>query len=227
MKCFKPAWDIAFTKDINMEGWRVQGTIPFIRQALWKKVEECRSLDSSFRFSSSPGSLPPSQPSSPPDPSLAPDDMLQTPSPPTSAPPPLAPLPPPPMRITPFPVAVCEALDYVQSIDLAGSGILDTQAVVMQNVRLVEAVRVIGEWRKASTVEEVNTNNMNNPIQAETYTDKWEVQQETKHWLCFRRARKRGRQQLLLMLVLLPSKIKRKRRRRKTLPPLSPPAPRS
>ena len=97
---------------------------------------------------SSPGSLPPSQPSSPPDPSPSPDDMLQTPSPPISAPPPLAPLPPSPLRITPFPVAVSEALDYMQSIDPAASGILDTQAVVMQNIRLVEAARVIGSGRR-------------------------------------------------------------------------------
>ena len=146
MKCLKPAWDIAFTKDLNMGGWRV--VIPFTRQALWKKVEECRSLDSSFHFSSSPGFLPPSQPSSPPDPSPTLDDMLQTPSPPISAPPPLAPLPPPPLRITHFPVAVSEAQDYMQSIDPAASGILDTQAVVMQNIRLVEAARVIGSGRR-------------------------------------------------------------------------------
>ncbi len=36
--------------------------------------------------------------------------------------------------------------------------------LAMQNVRLVEVARVIGEWRKASTVEEVNANNMNNRI---------------------------------------------------------------
>jgi hypothetical protein len=33
----------------------------------------------------------------------------------------------------------------MQSIDPAGSGIMDTQAVVMQNVILVEAAMVIGE----------------------------------------------------------------------------------
>ncbi len=42
MKCFKPAWDMAFTKNPNMGGWRVEGMIPFTHQALWKKVEECR-----------------------------------------------------------------------------------------------------------------------------------------------------------------------------------------
>jgi hypothetical protein len=52
----------------------------------------------------------------------------------------------------------------MQTIDPAGSGILDTQAVVMQNFRHLEAARVIGEWKKASTVEEVNANNMNNRI---------------------------------------------------------------
>ena len=52
----------------------------------------------------------------------------------------------------------------MHSIDPAGSGILDTQAVVMQNIRLVEAARVIGEWKKATTIEEVNANNMNNRI---------------------------------------------------------------
>jgi hypothetical protein len=38
------------------------------------------------------------------------------------------------------------------------------QAVLMQNFRLVEAAKVIGEWKKASTVEEENPNNMNNRI---------------------------------------------------------------
>ncbi len=60
MKCFKPTWDKAFTKDLNMAGWRVEGMIPFTRHALWKKVEECRLLDSSFSLSTSPVSLPPS-----------------------------------------------------------------------------------------------------------------------------------------------------------------------
>ena len=52
----------------------------------------------------------------------------------------------------------------MQTIDSAGSGILDTQAEVMQNVKHVEAASVIGEWKKASTVEEVNADNMNNRI---------------------------------------------------------------
>jgi hypothetical protein len=60
MECFKPAWDFALAKDLNMIGWRVEGMIPFTRQALWKNIEEYRSIDSSFRFSSSPGFLPPS-----------------------------------------------------------------------------------------------------------------------------------------------------------------------
>ena len=30
--------------------------------------------------------------------------------------------------------------------------------MIMQNLRLVEAARIVGEWRKASTVEEDNSN---------------------------------------------------------------------
>jgi hypothetical protein len=45
----------------------------------------------------------------------------------------------------------------------AASCILDVEAVLMQNFRLEENARVIGEWRKASTVEE-DTSNKNNKI---------------------------------------------------------------
>ncbi len=38
------------------------------------------------------------------------------------------------------------------------------QAVLMQNFRLVEAAMVIGDWKKANTVEEENPNNTNNRI---------------------------------------------------------------
>ncbi len=30
MKCFNPAWDIAFNKEIDMGGWRVEGMIPLL-----------------------------------------------------------------------------------------------------------------------------------------------------------------------------------------------------
>ncbi len=54
----------------------------------------------------------------------------------------------------------------MQSLDFAGSEIFDTQAVMMHNVKLVETAWVIGEWRKANTVEAVNTNAMNNRIRS-------------------------------------------------------------
>ena len=118
MKCFKPAWDIAFTKDLNMAGWRVEGMIPFTRQALWRKVEQCRLLDNSFSISISPGSLPPSLPSSLLVPTPSPDNLQATPPLASSAPPPLA---LPPLRPPPFPAAVSEAVDYMQSIAPAAS----------------------------------------------------------------------------------------------------------
>ena len=37
MSCFKPAWDHAFTAQRNLDGWRVEGMIPFTRYALWRK----------------------------------------------------------------------------------------------------------------------------------------------------------------------------------------------
>ncbi len=54
-------------------------------------------------------------------------------------------------------------MDYMQSIAPAASGILDMQAMLMQNLKLVEAARVIGMWRKVCTVEE-DTSNKNNKI---------------------------------------------------------------
>ncbi len=59
-------------------------------------------------------------------------------------PPPLAPIPPPLLRISPIAIAILKALNYMQSIDPVGSEILDIQANMMQNVRLVVATRVIG-----------------------------------------------------------------------------------
>ena len=52
----------------------------------------------------------------------------------------------------------------MQSVVPAASCILDMQAMFMQNFRLVEAAKVIGEWKKASPVEEESPNNMNNRI---------------------------------------------------------------
>ncbi len=39
MPCFELAWDKAFTVVRNLKGWRIEGLIPFNRNALWKKRE--------------------------------------------------------------------------------------------------------------------------------------------------------------------------------------------
>jgi predicted RNA-binding protein with PUA domain len=52
----------------------------------------------------------------------------------------------------------------MQPIAPAASDILDMQARLMQNARLVEDVRGIWEWRKAITVDEDNSNNVNYKI---------------------------------------------------------------
>lgn len=38
MPCFGPAHALAFTPERNMKGWAIEGTIPFTRRALWRKL---------------------------------------------------------------------------------------------------------------------------------------------------------------------------------------------
>ena len=206
-----------------MAGWRLEGMIPLTRQALWRKVEECRLLDISFSISISPDSLPSLLPSLPLDPSPSSDDLQATPPLAPSAPPPLAPMPPPPLRITPFLVAVLKALDYMQSISPAASGILDIQAVIMQNFRRVEAARVVGEWRKASIVEE-DTSNKNNRITSKNIFGHVGSATGDEALAMLKKIKMIKTQQ---MQLVLPRKGKRKQRKLKTPPPSSPMAPRS
>ncbi len=37
MPSFKPAWDKGFTVERNLRGWRMEGMVPFKRNALWAK----------------------------------------------------------------------------------------------------------------------------------------------------------------------------------------------
>ena len=172
MKCFKPAWDVAFTKEHHMAGWRIEGMIPFTRHALWKKVEEDEVKAASKL--TTPGSLTSSTSSL----AAASDTTLPTPGgpmlPPFMAPPPLHPSmpPPPPLRIPRILEAVLKARDYLQSCAPAASGILDMETIIVQNLRLVEAAKVIGEWMRLVTVEEDNETNMNKRISSRNIFDK-------------------------------------------------------
>ncbi len=76
MKCFKPAWDIAFTKEHNLAGWRYEGMIPFTRHALWNKVEEDEAKAAAKL--TIPGSLTSSTPSHAVVATLASDTTLPT-----------------------------------------------------------------------------------------------------------------------------------------------------
>ncbi len=98
MKCFKPVWDISFTKKYNMAGWRYEGMIPFTRHALWKKVEEDEVKAASKL--TTPGSLTSSTPSPAVVAALASETTLSTPGGLMLTSPPRDPsMPPPPMRI--------------------------------------------------------------------------------------------------------------------------------
>ena len=37
---FKPAWEHAFTRDRNLQGWIKEGVLPFTRRQLWELREE-------------------------------------------------------------------------------------------------------------------------------------------------------------------------------------------
>jgi len=155
MKCFKPACDTAFNKEHNMNGWRIEGMIPFTRHALWKKVEENAVIASN---STPPGSLPSSTPS--PDVVATLDSNTTLPNPGgLLATPPLDPSAPP-FSLPSIPDAVLKAGDYMRSCAPAASGILDMETIIMQNLKLLEASKVIGEWMRTSTIEEDNETNM-------------------------------------------------------------------
>ena len=145
MMCLRPAWEIAFTLKHNMAGWRVEGMIPFTRNALWRKIAEDELISSSN--STTIGSL------------LLSSGAL--PSAPTPADPLTPPLDPAaisssitPLSVPPIPNAVLEARDYMMSCTPATSGILDIQAVLAQNLRLLEAARAIGGWMGTINVQE-------------------------------------------------------------------------
>jgi hypothetical protein len=157
MKCFKSAWNIAFNKENNMARWRIEGMIPFTRHALWKKVEE-----DEVNSTSNAGSLLSSTPSPTVAAALASNTTLPTPGEMRIAPP-LGPslLPPlPPLRILRISEAVLIVGDYMQTCAQAASGILNMEAVVMQNIRLLEAAKVFGEWMRTINTKEDNKTNM-------------------------------------------------------------------
>ncbi len=43
MSCFKPVWDIAFISKHNIDGWRIEGTIPFTKHQLYMDIARCAS----------------------------------------------------------------------------------------------------------------------------------------------------------------------------------------
>jgi hypothetical protein len=153
MKCFMPAWDAAFNKEHNIAGWRIGGMLPFTRHALWKKEEE-----DEVNSASKPDSLPSSNPTPTVIAVLESNTTLQTPS----GTHPLDPsAPSPALRIKYIPDAVHKASDYMRSCDPAASGgILDREVIVMPNLRLVEAAKVIREWMGTIITEEDNEANL-------------------------------------------------------------------
>ncbi len=129
--------------------------IPFTRHALWKKVEE-----DEVNSTSNAGSLLSSTPSPTVAAALASNTTLPTPGEMRTTPP-LDPslLPPlPPLRILRIPETVLNVGDNLQTCAPAASGILNMEAIVLQNLKLLEAAKVFGEWMRTINIEEDETN---------------------------------------------------------------------
>jgi hypothetical protein len=108
MPCFKPARDKGFTVERNIRGWRMEGMIPFNRNALWAKRADLllrTSTGQSVGLSTTPSSFGPPASATPQD------------APPVGATPPADDAPPardaPPASVAPDPSPEDEDLPHV------------------------------------------------------------------------------------------------------------------
>jgi len=118
-----------------MAGWKIERMIPFTRHTLWKSVEEVE-----VNSASNTGFLLSSTPSHTVVATLASNTTLLAPGEKsTTSPldPTLQPLQPLPLRIQRISEAVLSDGDYMQSCAPIASGILDMEAIVVQNLRLL------------------------------------------------------------------------------------------
>jgi hypothetical protein len=159
MPCFKPAWDKAFYKDLNLAGWRHEGMIPFTRHALWRKrgAPPPGSVDSSWSWASRSGALSLTPPTTTSVTAASTSGL----APPSSSPP-AAELPPHPLEpdarpLAPpsDPAALKEAFDYMEKAAPKPAGILDIEELVKENNRMREYSKIIAdEFKKSSRVAE-------------------------------------------------------------------------
>lgn len=157
MPCFKPAWDKAFTKDLNLAGWRHEGMIPFTRHALWRKrgAPAPGSVYSSWSWSSSSGVQALSAPTAAS--VVSGSGPAPASSSPSSAEHPPHPLQPDARPLAPpsYPAALQEAIDYMEKAPPNPAGILDIEELVKHNNRLLEYSKIIAsEFKKSSRVTE-------------------------------------------------------------------------
>ena len=76
------------------------------------------------------------------------------------------------LRIKSIPDAIRKANDYMRSCAPCASEILDMEAIIIQNLRLDEYAKVIGEWMKTITTEEDNETDMAKRISSRNVFDK-------------------------------------------------------
>ena len=145
MQAFKPAWDKGFTVDRNLRGWRMEGMIPFNRNALWSK-----RADLLLRASKTP-SIEAQGISSAPPTAATPAAPPPEAAPPTSAAPPVAAALDPTLEDVDAPLVlglmterVQEAVDYIKRkhaiVEL-------TQVHIMTHlIRLQECSDIVAEF---------------------------------------------------------------------------------
>ena len=152
MQCFKPAWDHGFTVDRNLKGWRLEGLIPFNRNALWRKHSSNAKPLSLFRASTGHSAIAAAIPSPSPAAdslSLAAQDLspaAQDPSP-SAAP-----------SLPAIPGSVAEAIQFVKRKDKlpTSGGPLSYEELLAAYIRLQDSSSVVAEFVEASGEQEPN-----------------------------------------------------------------------
>jgi hypothetical protein len=138
MPCFKPAWDNGFTVERHIKGWRLEGLIPFNRNALWRKHASNAMPLSLLRASTGHIAIPAINSSSPAANPLDPEGAAEDPSPAAA----------PSFHLT---APVAEAVTFVTEDKLPTSeGPISFEELLASYIRLQESSKTMANFLKYS-----------------------------------------------------------------------------
>ena len=146
--CFLAAWLKAFTRELNLRGWELEGLIPFTRNAFWKKrIENSRSSYASNAISPTVAALGSSDGPSPTSALMAADSNASSqtravPSVPAQA-------SQPARGDVIMPENVRLAMKFFEKGQPCDPGILDGAALIARNLELQEHGRALAQWSAA------------------------------------------------------------------------------